>query len=81
MEGAFSIALNIAIPVSGNTGLLSADMRLSSPDVTISYFLGKRDFEELLKSRPTTSQIDVRVGLSLDESSEPVSNIVFRTPL
>ncbi len=75
------IALNIVIPIGEDKGTQSADIRLSSPDATISYYQGKRDFEELLNNRPSSANIEVRVGLSLDDSYEPVTDIVFKAPL
>ncbi|MFH0768818.1 MAG: hypothetical protein V1932_04540, partial [Chloroflexota bacterium] len=75
------VALNLRIHVGQHSEPGCAELSLSSPDVSISYFRGKHDFEELQKRQPKASQVEVRVGLSLGESTEAVSNIVFTRPL
>ncbi len=75
------VALNLVIPIGEYAELGSADIRLFSPDVTISYFHGKRDFKELQKRQPEPADVEVRIGLPLGESEEVVSNIVFTRPL
>ena len=75
------IALNLCIHVVRHTEPGDAKLRLSSPEVTISYFRGNRDIEELQKRQPEPADVEVRIGLPLGESEEPVSNIVFTRPL
>ena len=75
------IALNLHIHVGQHSEPGNAELRLSSPDVTISYFRGKRDIEELQKRQPESADVEVRIGLPLGESEEPVSEIVFTRPL
>jgi len=71
------VALNLCMHVGEHTEPSSAEIRLSSPDVTISYFRGKRDFEELRKRQPKSAHVEVRIALPLAESRERVSEIVF----
>ncbi len=75
------IALNLRIHVGRHSEPGSAELRLSSPDVSISHFRGKRDFEELQKRQPGPAEVEIRIGLPLGESEEIVSDIVFTTPL
>jgi len=75
------IALNLRIHVSQHSEAGSAELCLSSPDVSISYFRGKHDFEELQKRQPGPAEVEIRIGLPLGESEEVVSDIVFTRPL
>ncbi|MFC2041239.1 hypothetical protein ACFLTY_02820 [Chloroflexota bacterium] len=74
------IALNLCIHVVRHTEPGDAKLRLSSPEVTISYFHGNRDIEELQKRQTEPADVEVRIGLPLGESEEPVGNIVFTRP-
>ena len=75
------IALNLQIHVGQHPEPGSAEISLSSPDVRISYFRGKRDFKELQKLQGRPSEVEVRIGLPLRETQDMVSNIVFKDPL
>ncbi|MFC2047808.1 hypothetical protein ACFLSK_00035 [Chloroflexota bacterium] len=75
------ITLNLCIHVVQHAEPGDAKLRLSSPEVTISYFRSNHDIEELQKRQPEPADVEVRIGLPLGESEEPVSNIVFTRPL
>ncbi len=74
------IALNLRIHVGQHSEPGSAELRLASPDVSISYFRGERDFEDLQKRQPGPTEVEIRIGLPLGESEEVVSDIVFTRP-
>ena len=75
------IALNLGIHVGQHSEPGSAELCLYSPDVSISYFRGKHDFEELRKRQQGPAEVEVRIGLPLGESEEGVSDIVFTRSL
>ncbi len=74
------IALNLQIFVSNHDEPDNPYLRLSSPDVTINYLKGKRDFQELQMRQLESAHVEVRIGLPLESTREQVSNIVFNGP-
>ena len=66
------ITLNLCIVVVRHTELGAAKLRLSSPEVTMSYFSGYRDMEELQKRQPEPADVEVRIGLPLGEGRKEV---------
>ncbi len=74
------IAFNLQILVSNHDESDNPYLRLSSPDVTISYLKGKHDFQALQMQHPEHAHVEVRIGLPLASTGEQVSNIVFNRP-
>jgi len=74
------IALNLEIHVSNHDEPDGPYLRLSSPDVTISYLKGKHDFQALQIRRPEHAHVKIRIGLPLASTREQVSDIVFDRP-
>jgi len=74
------IALNLQIHVNNHDEPDSPYLRLSSPDVTISYLKGKHDFQALQMRRPEHAHVEIRIGLPLASTREQVSDIVFDRP-